>query len=74
LACQDEFFVNNLLYVKENDEHALGFALHLSRLNRTCHSIIRVRLMLSFPIARLIIAKVSVALFLRFGQNLMLFL
>jgi hypothetical protein len=30
LHCQDEFFVNNPLDVKENDEHALGFALHLS--------------------------------------------
>jgi hypothetical protein len=28
LACQDEFFVNNFLNVKENDKHALDFALH----------------------------------------------
>jgi hypothetical protein len=35
LACQDEFFVNNSLDVKENDEHALDFALHLSRLFRS---------------------------------------
>jgi hypothetical protein len=54
LACQDEFIVNNLLNVTENDEHALDLALHLSRLfrsalNRTCHSNIRVRFMLSFP-------------------------
>jgi hypothetical protein len=28
LACQDEIFVNNPLHVKENDEHALDFALH----------------------------------------------
>jgi hypothetical protein len=28
LACQDEFFVNNLLDAKENDEHALDFAFH----------------------------------------------
>jgi hypothetical protein len=27
---QDEFFVNNPLDVKENDEHALDFVLHLS--------------------------------------------
>jgi hypothetical protein len=27
LVCQDEFFVNNPLDVKENDEHALDFAL-----------------------------------------------
>jgi hypothetical protein len=32
LACQDEFFANHPLDVKENDEHALDFALHLSRL------------------------------------------
>jgi hypothetical protein len=25
LACRGEFFVNNLLDVKENDEHALHF-------------------------------------------------
>jgi hypothetical protein len=27
MACQDEFFVNNPLDVKENDDHALDFAL-----------------------------------------------
>jgi hypothetical protein len=32
LACQNEFFVNNLLEVKENDEHALDFALYQSHL------------------------------------------
>jgi hypothetical protein len=32
LACQDEFFVNTPLDIKGNDEHALDFALHLSRL------------------------------------------
>jgi hypothetical protein len=31
LTCQGKFFVNIPLEVKENDEHALGFALHLSR-------------------------------------------
>jgi hypothetical protein len=31
LACQDEFFVDSLLDVKENDEHAHDFAVHLSR-------------------------------------------
>jgi hypothetical protein len=41
LICQDEFF--NLLDVKENDEHAHDFALHLSRLfqpalNQVCLS------------------------------------
>jgi hypothetical protein len=35
LACQDEFFVNNPLDVKENDGHALDFALHLFRLFRS---------------------------------------
>jgi hypothetical protein len=34
LACQDEFFVNNPLDVKENDEHAVDFALQLSHLFR----------------------------------------
>jgi hypothetical protein len=32
LACQDEFYVNNSLDVKENYEHALDFAPHLLRL------------------------------------------
>jgi hypothetical protein len=32
LTCQGELFVNNPIDVKENYEHALGFALHLSRL------------------------------------------
>jgi hypothetical protein len=27
LACQEEFFVNNPLDIKENDEHALDFGL-----------------------------------------------
>jgi hypothetical protein len=30
LACQDEFFVNNNLDIKQNDEHTLHFVLHLS--------------------------------------------
>jgi hypothetical protein len=30
LACQDEFFENNLLDVKENYEHAVVLALHIS--------------------------------------------
>jgi hypothetical protein len=29
LSCQDEFFVNNPLNVKENYEHAFDFAIHL---------------------------------------------
>jgi hypothetical protein len=32
LACQHEFFVNNPLDIKENDEHAFDFAFHLSHL------------------------------------------
>jgi hypothetical protein len=32
LVCQDEFFVNNPLDMKENDEHAHEFALDLPRL------------------------------------------
>jgi hypothetical protein len=35
LAFQDEIFVSNPLDAKENDEHALDFALHLSRLFRS---------------------------------------
>jgi hypothetical protein len=35
LAYQDELFVSNPFDVKENDEHALNFALHLSRLFRS---------------------------------------
>jgi hypothetical protein len=30
MACQGEFFVNNPLNVRDNEEHALDFALHLS--------------------------------------------
>jgi hypothetical protein len=33
LDCQGEFFVNNRFDVKENYEHALEFALHLSGLS-----------------------------------------
>jgi hypothetical protein len=35
LACQDEFFVNITLDVKENNEYVLDFALHLSHLFRS---------------------------------------
>jgi hypothetical protein len=31
LACKDELFVHNPFDVKQNDEHALDFALRLSR-------------------------------------------
>jgi hypothetical protein len=62
LACQDKLFLNNCLDVKENDEHALDFALRLSHLLRsrwvwnfsnTC-----VQFMLSYPNACLIVASV----------------
>jgi hypothetical protein len=56
--------------MKENDEHVLDFGLHLSRLFRFR----RVRLMLSYLNACLITVRVSVALFPRSAQNLMLFL
>jgi hypothetical protein len=61
--------MNKPFDVKENEEHALGFALHLSRnfqsrLVWTFH----VRLMLSSPNACLIIARDSVAIFPRFAQ------
>jgi hypothetical protein len=67
--------VNNPLDVKENDEHAADFALHLSRLfrpalNRACYSNTRVRIILSSPNACLIIARVSAILVSRFAQNL----
>jgi hypothetical protein len=31
LACQDEFFANNPLDIRENYEHALDLAFHVSR-------------------------------------------
>jgi hypothetical protein len=79
LACQDEFFVNSPLDVKENDEHALDFALHLSyifrsAMNRACHSNSLVRFMLSSPNAGLINARASITLLPRVTQNLRLFL
>jgi hypothetical protein len=75
LACQDEFLVNNPLDVKENDEHALDFALDLPHLFwpaliRACHSNTCVQLVHSCANTCLIIARASVALFPRFAQNL----
>jgi hypothetical protein len=55
LACLDELFLNNYLDIKDNDEHALDVALHLSLL-------FYVRLMFFPPNACLITAKVSVSL------------
>jgi hypothetical protein len=67
-------FTKNSLWIiplmsKKNDEHALDFSLHWSRLLRSRWvSAFCVRLMLSC----LIIVRVSVAPFPRFAQNLML--
>jgi hypothetical protein len=75
LACQDEFFVNNPLDVKENYKHALDFALHLFAFlvcpkpsmpfQHQCmaHA--------SFPEHLLIIARASITPFPRNAQNLM---
>jgi hypothetical protein len=66
---QDELFVNNPLDVIEKDGLALDFALHLFRPFRSRWVwTFRVRIMLSFPYACIIIASVSVALFPRFAQ------
>jgi hypothetical protein len=75
LACQYELFVDNPLKAKENDEHALDFALRLSSFifSFSLSLDFPLRLILSSPIACIIIARVS-ALFLRFVQNLMLLL
>jgi hypothetical protein len=68
--------LNNPLHVNENDEYALNFALHLSRiflrsaLNQICLSNTRVWLMLSSSNDCLIITRVSIVLFPRFAQNL----
>jgi hypothetical protein len=76
LACQDEFFMNSLLNVKENNEHALDFVLDLScllwsALNRACHSNTCVWFMLFSSDACLIIARVSLSHFSEISQNLM---
>jgi hypothetical protein len=71
LACQDEFFVNNPLDIKENDEYALDFVLHLSCLFLASVSM---DFTLSSPSTCLIITRVSTAPFLRCLQNLVLFL
>jgi hypothetical protein len=67
--------VNIPIDVKENDEHALDYALHMFRLFRSRRILtFRIRLMLSSLNDCLIIARVSVAPFPRFAQNLMPFL
>jgi hypothetical protein len=65
--------------VKENDEHAFDFALHLTRISRSnlnwaCHSNNRIRLMISSLTACLIVERVSVALLQDLQKKLMLFL
>jgi hypothetical protein len=70
LACQGELFVNNPLDVKENDEHALDFAFHLSHLLRSALKSIQFKRPCTAH-ACLIIAKFLVALFPIFAQNLM---
>jgi hypothetical protein len=44
LICQGEFFVNNPIDIKENDDHAIDFTLHL-------FSPVSVSLSLGFPCA-----------------------
>jgi hypothetical protein len=65
--------VNNTLAVKDNDKHALDFALHLSRHFPVCDIGLLVFGSCSFSpnAAGLIIASVFVTLFPRFAQNLM---
>jgi hypothetical protein len=53
LACHDVFFVNNTIDVKESDDHASDFGLHLTCLFRPS------------PNACLIIVRVFVAFFFR---------
>jgi hypothetical protein len=66
--------VKNPLDVKENDEHALAFAPHLSRLFQSWLVwTFRAWLTLSSLNACKIIARVCVTIFPRFAQNLMLF-
>jgi hypothetical protein len=65
--------MQNWLYgLPGNDEYALECALRLSRSQLVWA--FHVRLILSSPKACLIIVRVSVALFPRFAQHLMLFL
>jgi hypothetical protein len=63
LASQEEFFVNNLVHVKDDDEHALDFALPCLAYFGLDEFELSVWLILSSPNACLIIAGVSVALF-----------
>jgi hypothetical protein len=68
LSCQDMYFVNNPLDVKENDKHASDLALHPSCLFSLTefglfHSNTCIQLMLSSANACLMIARFSVAHF-----------
>jgi hypothetical protein len=71
LACQEEFFVNNLLDVKERDEHILDFALHLSCI--FFFGLSEPSMPLSIHVGHTT-AWVSDALFPRFAQNLLVLL
>jgi hypothetical protein len=75
LACQDEFFMGNPIDIKENDEHDLDFLFACLAFFGLCEfRHFRWELILFPPNACLIIVRVSIALFPRFAQNLMLFL
>jgi hypothetical protein len=63
LVCQDEFFMNNLLDVKENCEHALIFALHLSLGHGEFGFSVYISCFFSMRVC-LMIARSSVAIFL----------
>jgi hypothetical protein len=66
--------LNNAFDVKGNDKDALDRAIRLFRISQSRRVwTFRVLLMLSLPNACLIIDSVSVALFPRFVQNMMLF-
>jgi hypothetical protein len=70
LDCQEEFFVNNVVHVKDYDEHALDFALSCLAYFGLDDFELSVWLMLSSPNACLIIAGVPVALFRDFQHTI----
>jgi hypothetical protein len=72
LAWKDELFVNNTLDVKENDEHALDFALHLSAFSVSVSSDFPCTAHGFFPESFSYHCRVSVALFPRFARSLLL--
>jgi hypothetical protein len=72
LACQDEFFVNNPLDVKERDENAFDFALHLPCLfSVSVSSDFPFAAHAFFPERLSNYCRLSVAIFPRCSQNLM---